>query len=217
MLLAEHLLLLAIDHASDPTRKPLPRRVLSHWLAVAVLVELAVMGRLRFLEGKISTTDHLPLSHNALSDALALVAHHPEAPTDCIARVRQYFGSLQHELSQSLARRGILLPLKTAWWPFVAPTWRVQSSQALEQTQQLLSEWGHLDSRDELKSTAFFLLADAAGLIEGRLPPDRLADARRAMHELEKQVSGHRAAVDPSVQRLRLVLTLTDPLGEQGC
>ncbi|MEU1836381.1 GOLPH3/VPS74 family protein [Micromonospora chersina] len=85
LLLTDELLLLAYDDAGT---NRLGRPHLDHGLAGAVLLELALAGRVEVVDGRLAVTDPAPTNVPLLDRALATVAgDRPRKPKDWIARL----------------------------------------------------------------------------------------------------------------------------------
>jgi hypothetical protein len=116
MIIAEDLLLLAYD---DETGRPTgDRSQLDYRLAGALLVQLAVEGRVdvaptdlarpdgsRIKAGSTVVRDGSPTRHPVLDRALAVVAEKPRAPKDLVAPLSK---GLRDALLTGLAERGVL-------------------------------------------------------------------------------------------------------------
>jgi len=102
--LAEELLLLAYD---DETGKATGSRIgLDLAMAAAVLVDLALAGRLAYADGALVVTDPTPTGEPIADDVLARVANDtPHTPAQWVQRLRH---NLRNRLLADLVQRGVV-------------------------------------------------------------------------------------------------------------
>ncbi|MFI7575130.1 GPP34 family phosphoprotein [Micromonospora sp. NPDC049497] len=100
--LAEELLLLAYD---DETGKAtMPRISLDLGMAAAVLVELALAGRIAYADGSLAAVDPTPVGEPILDAVLARIADDtPHSPSSWVQRLRH---GLRDRILGDLVRRG---------------------------------------------------------------------------------------------------------------
>ncbi|MFE9688888.1 GPP34 family phosphoprotein [Micromonospora sp. NPDC005806] len=102
--LAEELLLLAYD---DETGKAtMPRISLDLGMAAAVLVELALAGRIAYSEGSLAAVDPTPTGEPIADDVLArIAADTPHTPSSWVQRLRH---GLRDRILGDLCGRGVV-------------------------------------------------------------------------------------------------------------
>ena len=104
VVLAEELLLLAYD---DESGKATGSQIgLDLGMAAAVLVELALAGRVAYVDGTIMVRDATPTGHSILDDVLARVsADTPHTPASWVQRLRY---GLRDRVLADLCTRGVI-------------------------------------------------------------------------------------------------------------
>ncbi|MBM0227133.1 MULTISPECIES: GPP34 family phosphoprotein [Micromonospora] len=102
--LAEELLLLAYD---DETGKAtMPRISLDLGMAAAVLIELALAGRIAYAEGSLAVTDPAPTGEPVADEVLArIAADTPHTPSSWVQRLRH---GLRDRILGDLCRQGVV-------------------------------------------------------------------------------------------------------------
>lgn len=103
--LAEELLLLAYD---DETGKAtMPRISLDLGMAAAVLVELALAGRIAYADGTLVVADPTPTGESIIDDVLARMAADdaPRSPSSWVQRLRH---GLRDRILGDLCQRGVV-------------------------------------------------------------------------------------------------------------
>lgn len=102
--LAEELLLLAYD---DETGKAtMPRISLDLGMAAAVLVELALVGRIAYADGNLAVIDPTPTGEPVADDVLArMAADTPHSPSSWVQRLRH---GLRDRILGDLCGRGVV-------------------------------------------------------------------------------------------------------------
>ncbi|MEU2612706.1 GPP34 family phosphoprotein [Micromonospora sp. NPDC007271] len=102
--LAEELLLLAYD---DETGKAtMPRISLDLGMAAAVLVELALAGRIAYVEGSLAVIDPAPTGEPIADEVLArIAADTPHTPSSWVQRLRH---GLRDRILGDLCGRGVV-------------------------------------------------------------------------------------------------------------
>ena len=102
--LAEELLLLAYD---DTTGKAtMPRISLDLGMAAAVLVELALAGRIAYADGSLTVIDPTPTGEPIVDDVLGrIAADTPHTPASWVQRLRH---GLRDRILADLCRQGVV-------------------------------------------------------------------------------------------------------------
>ncbi|MEH0935217.1 GOLPH3/VPS74 family protein [Micromonospora psammae] len=102
--LAEELLLLAYD--DETGRATMPRISLDLGMAAAVLVELALAGRVAYAEGSLAVTDPTPVGEPIIDEVLArIAADTPHTPSSWVQRLRH---GLRDRILGDLVARGVV-------------------------------------------------------------------------------------------------------------
>lgn len=209
MLIAEHLLLLACMSSGSTSGPHWPTNPL---LATAVVAELAVMGRLRFLAGLLIAPDAHPTSSTVLTDALAVLRRRRELSVQhAIDAVTRSHTDLRQELLDSMVRRDLLEVRRER----LLLLWQRRSYRTAPQAARgaLDPLQGYAVGGDlaDHRGAALFALADLAGLLAGLLDSGTISLGRDLLQRLEAECVGTRAATDPMNERARLLLALTHP------
>jgi hypothetical protein len=211
VLIAEQLLLLCCSRGETPRDKLWHAK--SRLLAIAVLAELAALGRLRFLAGLVIAPDMHPTSSSVLTDALAVLGRRQELSVGrAIDAVDQSHTNLGVELRDSMVRRGLLERIEHR--RFLRPTlheFRPASKALGQNVLDSLRRFAVGADVTDQRSVALFACAERMALLPGLLDEGELALGRKALQRLEAECAGTRAATDPVSERARLILALTHP------
>ena len=101
---AEELLLLAYDDESG--KATMPRISLDLGMAAAVLVELALAGRIAYVDGNLAVTDPTPVGEPILDGVLGrMAADTPHSPSSWVQRLRH---GLRDRILGDLVDRGVV-------------------------------------------------------------------------------------------------------------
>ncbi|MBM7080974.1 GOLPH3/VPS74 family protein [Micromonospora sp. WMMD734] len=113
--LAEELLLLAYD---DETGKAtMPRISLDLGMAAAVLVELALAGRIAYVDGNLAVTDPTPVGEPILDGVLGrMAADTPHSPSSWVQRLRH---GLRDRILGDLVDRGVVRDVEETELDFI--------------------------------------------------------------------------------------------------
>lgn len=211
MLIAEQLLLLCYSRGEAPRGTSWHRR--NRLLAIAVIAELAALGRLRFLAGLVIAPDMHPTSSSVLTDALAVLGRRQELSVgQAIDAVDQSHTDLGVELRDSMVRRGLLERIEHR--RFLRPTlheYRPASEALAQNVLDTLRRFAISADVSDQRAVALFAAAERMTLLQGLLDEGELALGRKALQALEAECAGTRAATDPVSERARLILALTHP------
>ncbi|MFE5308543.1 GPP34 family phosphoprotein [Isoptericola sp. NPDC056573] len=196
MIIAEDLLLLAYDDATG--RPTLERTQLDYRLAGALLVELALMGRVdvtssggadldgrRVPAGRVVARDASPTGHPALDHALALVRTLPRAPKSLIAPLAK---GLREPLLAGLAARGVLRREdETVLWIFPTTSWPAADASHETRLRATCCEV-LLGLRDpDARTAALLATANGTPLVRRLVAPE---DRRRAEARAKELAAG---------------------------
>ena len=148
--LAEELLLLAYD---DETGKAtMPRISLDLGMAAAVLVELALAGRIAYVDGSLVAVDPTPVGEPILDAVLARIADDtPHSPSSWVQRLRH---GLRDRILGDLVQRGAVRDVEETELGFIVVHRYPAVDRSVEE-----------DSRRRL----------AEALADGQLPDERTA------------------------------------------
>jgi hypothetical protein len=193
-------------------------RDLVRWLSVAVLCELAAMGRLRFSESKVSAVDNMPTQHTLLTDALNLLHRRPGLGVgDAVRLVADHNPRITTEICESMVRRGLLLAIRTRRFGLFAQTsFPVQSTRTHIECLDGLKTAASTANLEDLRVLALYLVCDGMGLSAALLSAEEQQQAHVNLVRLEDELTGNRAATDPTLQRARLILILTNPFAPEA-
>lgn len=212
MLIAEQLLLLD----EGPPRSAFAsaaRQARNRPLAIAVVAELASLGRLRFLAGLVIAPDAHPTSSSVLTDALAVLQRRRElSVSHAIDAVHRSHRDLGGELRDSLVRRALLERVEHR--RFLRPSrveYRPASKALVQSVLDTLRRFALGGDVTDPRAVALFATADRMGLLPHWLDGGELALGRATLQRLEAECSGTRAATDPVSEQARLILALTHP------
>lgn len=213
MLIAEKLLLISRTQHGE-SRFLGKGREIARFLAVAVIAELNVLGRLRFVAGQVVAPDDFPTSHSVLNDALAVLHRKRElSVAQAIQVVRDSHSNLETELLDSMVRRGLLLRISKRRFGIIpASVYAVQSTQSVGAVVAELRQFGASHAVHDYAAASLFALADLFGVAPHVLTPDELGLGLATLQAMEGAASGTSAPTTVEAERARLLLALTNPL-----
>jgi hypothetical protein len=164
MLIVEHFFLIACDpRAGLPTW---PRRTQGAGLiaAAALLLELAVVDRLRFRQPVLHADAQVPVPHPLLSDALHALAAHSLPPHAALELVERRLHPLPEHVLEGLFRRDLVHRNESWRWLLRKQVrYPLRSVQARNEAVLSLRHAAHTD--DDLHGLALLMLADITGLL----------------------------------------------------
>ena len=196
MIIAEDLLLLAYDDVSG--RPSLDRTQLDYRLAGAVLVELALDGRVDVTAspqtgadgrpvraGRVVVRDPSPTGHPALDHALSFVGIRPQVPKNLVAPLAK---GLRERLLTGLAERGVLRREEEhVLWIFPTTSWPAADAtheyRLRAQCREVLLGTRAPDAR----TAALLSVASGSKLVRGLVPPEQRRQAESRAKELAAQ------------------------------
>ncbi|MGW5559076.1 GOLPH3/VPS74 family protein [Micromonospora sp. NPDC003944] len=201
--LAEELLLLAYD---DTTGKAtMPRISLDLGMAAAVLVELALAGRVAYADGSLTVIDPTPTGEPFSDDVLSrIAADTPHTPASWVQRLRH---GLRDRILADLCRQGVVRDVDETELGFIhVHRYPVVDSSVEAETRQRLAEAltgaAAPDERTAALATLVVVLRMESALgVSGAAA----ADARRRLTEIATgagfsgEVSTDDSVVRPSV------------------
>jgi hypothetical protein len=183
--LAEELLLLAYD---DQTGKATGSRIgLDLGMAAAVLVDLALAGRIAYVDGFLSVSDPTPTGDPIADAVLARAAEdEPHTPAQWVQRLRH---RLRTRVLEDLIERGVVRDVDETQMEFIHvhryPT--TDAHYEAEIRDRLTKALTSADIPDERTAALATLLTATRMEPALRLPPDEIA---RAHQRLEAIASG---------------------------
>ncbi|MBM0205025.1 GPP34 family phosphoprotein [Micromonospora sp. NPDC051227] len=201
--LAEELLLLAYD---DTTGKAtMPRISLDLGMAAAVLVELALAGRIAYADGSLAVIDPTPTGESFSDDVLSrIAADTPHTPASWVQRLRH---GLRDRILADLCRQGVVRDVDETELGFIhVHRYPVVDTSVEAETRQRLAEAltgaAAPDERTAALATLVVVLRMESALgVSG----EAAADARRRLTEIATgagfsgEVSTDDSVVRPSV------------------
>ncbi|MET7371005.1 GOLPH3/VPS74 family protein [Micromonospora arida] len=201
--LAEELLLLAYD---DTTGKAtMPRISLDLGMAAAVLVELALAGRIAYADGSLAVIDPTPTGEPFSDDVLSrIAADTPHTPASWVQRLRH---GLRDRILADLCRQGVVRDVDETELGFIhVHRYPVVDTSVEAETRQRLAEAltgaAAPDERTAALATLVVVLRMESALgVSG----EAAADARRRLTEIATgagfsgEVSTDNSVVRPSV------------------
>ncbi|MFE9191463.1 GPP34 family phosphoprotein [Micromonospora sp. NPDC007208] len=201
--LAEELLLLAYD---DTTGKAtMPRISLDLGMAAAVLVELALAGRIAYADGSLTVIDPTPTGEPFSDDVLSrMAADTPHTPASWVQRLRH---RLRDRILADLCRQGVVRDIDETELGFIhVHRYPVVDTSVEAETRQRLAEAltgaAAPDERTAALATLVVVLRMESALgVSG----EAAADARRRLEEIATgagfsgEVSTDDSVVRPSV------------------
>jgi hypothetical protein len=183
--LAEELLLLAYD---DHTGKATGSRIgLDLAMSAAVLVDLALAGRIAYVDGYLSVIDPSPIGDPIADAVLAKAAtDEPHTPAQWLQRLRH---RLRTRVLEDLVSRGIVRDVDETQLEYIHVHRYPATDPAYEvEIRNRLAEALTTDTIPDERTAALATLLTAARMEPAlRLPPD---DAARAHKRLEDIASG---------------------------
>ncbi|RQX11788.1 GPP34 family phosphoprotein [Micromonospora ureilytica] len=201
--LAEELLLLAYD---DTTGKAtMPRISLDLGMAAAVLVELALAGRIAYADGSLAVIDPTPTGEPFSDDVLSrIAADTPHTPASWVQRLRH---GLRDRILADLCRQGVVQDVDETELGFIhVHRYPVMDSSVEAETRQRLAEAltgaAAPDERTAALATLVVVLRMESALGVG---DEAAAAARRRLEEIATgagfsgEVSTDDSVVRPSV------------------
>ncbi|MEU8253939.1 GPP34 family phosphoprotein [Micromonospora inaquosa] len=201
--LAEELLLLAYD---DTTGKAtMPRISLDLGMAAAVLVELALAGRIAYADGSLTVIDPTPTGEPFSDDVLSrIAADTPHTPASWVQRLRH---GLRDRILADLCRQGVVRDVDETELGFIhVHRYPVVDSSVEAETRQRLADAltgaAAPDERTAALATLVVVLRMESALGVGA---EEVATARRRLEEIATgagfsgQVSTDDSVVRPSV------------------
>ncbi|MEH1026885.1 GPP34 family phosphoprotein [Micromonospora profundi] len=198
--LAEELLLLAYD---DTTGKAtMPRISLDLGMAAAVLIELALAGRLAYADGALTVIDPTPTGEPVTDEVLGrIAADTPHTPASWVQRLRH---GLRDRILGDLCRQGVVRDVDETELGFIhVHRYPVVDASVEADTRQRLTEalTGSVapDERTAALATLVVVLRMESAL---GMSGDAAADARRRLEEIATGAgfSGE-VSIDDSVVR----------------
>jgi hypothetical protein len=209
MLIAERLLMLDRRLDGQPWADAREALMRNRWMAAALVVELAVLGRLSMVGPQIHAPEDLPVHYMLLNDAQAIVRKRSGNAIETIDAVHRAMPRIAQDLLDSMVRRGLLIAeRRRKMLIFSDHNYPVQSTSSYHESLKLLESAALEVGLTDLWKLGFLLLADGMDIARFLLPEQALAlDGK--LSRFEAFVSSSRASSDPSALRARLIFALT--------
>jgi hypothetical protein len=217
--LAEELLLLAYD---DQTGKATGSRIgLDLAMAAAVLVDLALAGRVAYVGGNLTVTDTTPTGDPIADEVLArAAADEPHTPAQWVQRLRH---GLRNRVLRDLVERGVMRDVDETQLGYIHVHRYPMVSRAFEtEIRGRLAEALTTDAIPDERTAALATLLTAARMEPAlRLPPEETERAHQRLEQIANgagfsgSVSMEDSIVRPSVALVVAVLgrAITAALG----
>jgi len=153
-----------------------------------------------------------------LTDALNLLHRRPGLNVgEAVRLVAENNPRIVRDICESMVRRGLLLPIRTRHLLILSQTrYAVQSTRTHIECLDELRAVSSRTDLDDLRVLALYLVCDAMGLTSVLLSAEDLQQAHLNLVRLEDELTGNRAATDPTLQRARLILILTNPFAPEA-
>ncbi|WFE50332.1 GPP34 family phosphoprotein [Micromonospora sp. WMMD1155] len=201
--LAEELLLLAYDDSTG--KATMPRISLDLGMAAAVLVELAIAGRIAYADGSLAVVDPTPTGEPVADEVLGrIAADTPHTPASWVQRLRH---GLRDKILNDLCAQGVVRDVDETELGFIhVHRYPVVDASVEAETRQRLTEAltgaAAPDERTAALATLVVVLRMETALGVGA---EEVATARRRLEEIATgagfsgQVSTDDSVVRPSV------------------
>ncbi|SCL27369.1 Golgi phosphoprotein 3 (GPP34) [Micromonospora nigra] len=206
--LAEELLLLAYD---DETGKAtMPRISLDLGMAAAVLVELALAGRIAYADGNLTVTDPTPVGEPVIDGVLErMAADDPKSPSSWVQRLRH---GLRDRILGDLVSQGVVRDVEETELGFIVVHRYPLADPAVEEDTRLRLSAALADGQLPDERTAALATLVAVLRMEPALglTGEAAVDARRRLEEIAGGAgfSGN-VSLDDSVVRPSVGLVIT--------
>ncbi|MEV5821590.1 GPP34 family phosphoprotein [Micromonospora haikouensis] len=206
--LAEELLLLAYDDESG--KATMPRISLDLGMAAAVLIELALAGRVAYADGNLVVTDPAPTGEPILDEVLGrMAADTPHSPSSWVQRLRH---GLRDRILATLVAQGVVRDVEETELGFIhVHRYPTADGTVEEDTRRRLAE---ALAGGQLPDEATAALATLVAVL--RMEPalgltgDAAVDARRRLEEIAGGAGfSGTVSLDDSVVRPSVALVVT--------
>jgi hypothetical protein len=182
MIIAEQLVLLALDPERGVAAPGIRRDALARGACACLLADLVLSRRVARRGRGIARLDDLPDFNPLLDVAGRAIPLEEIAVPQALARIAAATGSLVSRLLDSLVARDVLHRQRTALVLLRHP---VRSMQALRGVHQRLHEAAR-DPAASPAALALALMADRCGVLEARSTPDELGRIRGRIDEMRR-------------------------------
>jgi hypothetical protein len=197
MIIAEQLVLLALDPERGTFSHGINRKALARGACAAVLADLVLSRRVARRGRGIALLDNLPDFNPLLDAAGKALASSDTGIGDAIERIARKLGSIEGRLLASLVARDVVHHYRQA---FVLHRYPVRSMQALRVVFDRLHEAARMPQPSPA-AVAFAAIAERCGVLAARTTPDERTRIRQRINAL-------RLDPDISVVDLSLVLEI---------
>jgi hypothetical protein len=180
--LAEELLLLAYD---DQTGKATGSRIgLDLAMSAAVLVDLALAGRIAYMDGYLSVIDPSPIGDSIADAVLAkAAADDPHTPAQWLQRLRH---RLRTRVLEDLVARGVVTDVDETQMEYIHVHRYPSADRAYEtEIRHRLAEALTTDAIPDERTAALATLLTSARMEPAlRLPPEETAQAHKRLEDI---------------------------------
>jgi Golgi phosphoprotein 3 (GPP34) len=190
MLIAEEMVMLALDVKSGAAVHALRYLHGSRFLVAAVLIELAVQTRIGLRDNKVFVVDAMPSRHPMLTQTLQWVRKHDAMldPLSMISGVLRSNRRIRRLLLEGLVRRDFLHSARRTIPFFGALRYPVRSTRAQNECLKNLRD-AAVGERTDLRSIALLLLASNSGVLEQLLTAEETAEALSRQSLLREEIN----------------------------
>jgi len=193
MIIAEQLVLLALDPERGTVSRGIERSALSRGACAAVLADLVLSRRVARRGRGIALLDNLPDFNPLLDIAGKALASADTSIADAIERIARKLGSIDRRLLASLVARDVVHDYRQA---FVLHRYPVRSMQALRVVFDRLHEVARAPQPSPA-AVAFAVIAERSGVLAARTTPDERTRIRQRIQAL--RLNPDSSAVDLSL------------------
>jgi hypothetical protein len=218
MLIAETVVLLALETASGEVRPALRHLHEKRLLVSALMMELAVQTRIGLRHNRVVVLDRLPSRHPLVTAALqALVPVSGQLQLEpAIAHTERAVPGLLDDVLEGLVRRDWLHPAKRKYRIFGRKLYAVRSTQAQGEALELVKRAVRGED-NSLSALAMLVLMSASGSLDQLFVPEQAAEARTRLTHLTEEINEQLAGdfeQDDQLLAIALIATLAPHLAK---
>jgi hypothetical protein len=216
MLIAETMVLLALETASGEVRPALKALHDKRLLVCALMMELAVQTRIGLRQHRVVVLDRLPSRHPLVTAALqALISVSGQLQMEpAISHVEKAVPGLLDDVTEGLVRRDWLHPAKRRYKFFGKKLYAVRSTQAQGEALDVIKRAVRGED-NSLRALALLVLITATGAIDQLFVPEEAAEARTRLTHLTEEINEQLAGEyeqDDQILAIALIATLAPNL-----
>ncbi len=182
MIIAEHLVLLALDPEAGSLAPRVRREALERGARACLLCDLAISRRIGRRGRGIARLDDLPDYHPLLESAARSLPAREVSFVEALAGVGSALGSVLPRLIDSLLARDVLVQQRRG---LLRRRYPVRSMRALHEVHHRLQEL-NVAPQPQAPSIALAMVADSCGVLEARTTAEELSGLRARIAELRR-------------------------------